>query len=80
MITQVAAKVEEGNLRFVTENGLGWDVRESTVFSKLLGELFAPGFLGEVRARIQENSYVREMPSAAFRVARHLIPENWVDS
>lgn len=80
MITQVAAKVEEGNLRFVTENGLGWDVRESTAFSKLLEELFAPGFLGEVRARIQENAYVREMPSAAFRVARHLIPENWMDS
>lgn len=79
MVTQVAAKVEEGNLRFVTEQGLGWDVREMAAFQEVLGKLGKPGFLQAVRDRIRLNPYLSELPGAASRVAARMagfIPDN----
>lgn len=73
MVTQVAAKVEEGNLRFVTEQGLGWDVRQPETFHEVLGNLCNPGFLQEVRERIRLNPYLSELPGAASRVAARLV-------
>ena len=72
MVTQVAAKIEEGNLRFVVDNGFGWDVRNPEVFSDVLKQLAAPGFLQQAKARIRQGHVLEPLPDAAFSVAKAL--------
>jgi UDP-N-acetylglucosamine:LPS N-acetylglucosamine transferase len=73
MVTQVAAKIEEGNLRFVMDNGFGWDVREPEAFDKALRNLRDPSFLAQAGERIRKSGALAELPGAAARVAERIV-------
>jgi UDP-N-acetylglucosamine:LPS N-acetylglucosamine transferase len=73
MVTQVAAKIEEGNLRFVMDNGFGWDVREPEAFDEALRNLRDPSFLAQARERIRKSGALAELPGAAARVAERIV-------
>ena len=73
MVTHVAAQVEQGNLDFVLEQELGWDVRNRATFEELMAHLAEPGFLEPVRQRIKENPYIQSLSGGTARLADHLV-------
>ena len=72
-VTHVAAQVEQGNLDFVVQNGLGWDVRDSDAWAEQLARLRDPACLEPVRARILRNEYIRSLPGASMQLAQALL-------
>jgi len=73
MLTHVAHQAEQGNLDFILDGGMGWDIRNPETFAEVLDNLLKPGFLEPYQRRIRENEYVRLLPGASERLAIHLL-------
>ncbi len=73
MVTHVAAQIEQGNLDFVLDQELGWDVRNHATFEELMAHLPEPGFLEPVRQRIKENTYIQSLSGGTANLADHLV-------
>jgi len=72
-ITHVAAAIELGNLDFVVDNGLGWDVREPDVWAETIMKLTDPAYLAPMREHILADAYVQSLPDASLQLARMLV-------